>query len=87
VTLTVYDGFTSPTGIKLSLTGLPDDTRHIILLVDDKISADRTETLTYNLQIRANTSAKVDKYLFSVVVTAGTITHSVDNLQFEVVSS
>jgi proteasome lid subunit RPN8/RPN11 len=87
VTLTVYDGFTAPNGIKLSLTGLPTDTRYVILLTDDKISADRTETLTYNLQIRANTSAKVDKYLFSVVVTAGTITHSVDNLQFEIVSS
>jgi proteasome lid subunit RPN8/RPN11 len=87
VTLTVYDGFTSPSGIKLSETGLLDTARTTILLVDHKIAADGTETLTYDLEIRANTNAKVDKYLFSVVVTAGTITHSVDNLQFEIVSS
>jgi proteasome lid subunit RPN8/RPN11 len=87
VTLTVYDGFTSPSGIRLSQTGLPDTVRYTILWVDYKIAADGTETLTYNLDIRANTNATVDKYLFSVVVTAGTITHSVDNLQLEIVSS
>jgi uncharacterized membrane protein len=87
VTLTVYDGFTSPNGIKLSQTGLPDTVRYTILWVDYKIAADGTETLTYILDIRANTNATVDKYLFSVVVTAGTITHSVDNLQLEIVSS
>jgi proteasome lid subunit RPN8/RPN11 len=85
VTLTVYDGFTSPTGIKLYPTGLPDHTTYELLLVDHKIGTDETETLTYYLRIRANTDAKVDKYLFSVVVTAGSITHSVDNIQIEIV--
>lgn len=84
VMLTIYDGFTSPDGIKLSMSGLPDHTSHEVLFVDHKIATDETETLTYHLKIRADTSAKEDKYLFSVVVTAGTIKHSVDNIQFEI---
>jgi len=85
VTLTVYDGFTSPNGIKLSTSGLPDHTTNEVLFVDHKIAADETETLTYHLRIRADTSSKVDKYLFSVVITAGNIKHSVDNIIFEIV--
>jgi len=85
VTLTVYEGFTSPSGVNIVLTGLPDKAYYQILLLDHKIAADGTETLTYNLEIRAHSDAIVDKYLFSVVVKAGTITHSVDNLQFEIV--
>lgn len=84
VTLSVYDGFTAPNGIKLSLTGLPDHTSYEILFVEHKIGEDGTGTLTYNLKIRADTGATKDKYLFSVVVTAGNIKHSVDNIQFEI---
>ena len=85
VTLTIYDGFTSPGGIKIYPSGLPDHTSYELLFVDNKIGTDETQTLTYHLKIRADMSAKVDKYLFSVVVTAGTITHRVDNIQFEIV--
>jgi hypothetical protein len=85
VTLTLYDGFTAPNGVKLLPSGLPDHTSYELLLVDHKIATDQTETLTYHLRIYANTSAIVDKYLFSMVVTAGSIRHSVDNIQFEIV--
>ena len=84
VTLTVYDGFTSPSGIELYPSGLPDHTSYELLLVDHKIAADGTETLVYNLRIIADLNAKEDKYLFSMVVKSGTITHSVDNIQLEI---
>jgi proteasome lid subunit RPN8/RPN11 len=85
VTLSIYDGFTSPSGITLSPTGLPSFTYYRFLLLDQKIAADGTETLTYRFEVRATTSAKVDKYLFSMVVRAGNVIRSQDNIQFEVV--
>jgi len=85
VTLSVYSGFTSPSGITVSPTGLPDFTYYRFLLLDHKIAADGTETLTYRFEVRANTSATVDKYLFSMVVTAGNVIRSQDNIQFEIV--
>jgi proteasome lid subunit RPN8/RPN11 len=84
VTLTVYEGFTSPSGITLSPTGLPNYTYYRFLLLDHKIAADGTETLTYRFEVRATTSAKVDTYLFSMVVRAGNVIHSQDNIQFEI---
>jgi proteasome lid subunit RPN8/RPN11 len=85
VTLSVYDGFTSPSGITLSPTGLPNYAYYRILLLDNKIALDGTQTLTYRLEVRATTSAKVDKYLFSMVVRAGNVIRSQDNIQFEIV--
>jgi hypothetical protein len=85
VTLTVYDGFTAPNGIQLFPSGLPDHTSYQILLVSQKIGSDETQTLTYSLIVRADLDSTVNRYLFSMVVTAGAITHSVDNIQFEIV--
>jgi len=85
VTLTVYDGFTAPNGIQLFPSGLPDHTTYQMLLVSQKIGTDETQTLTYSLIVRADLESSVNRYLFSMVVKAGTITHSVDNIQFEIV--
>ena len=85
VTLTIYDGFTAPSGIQLLPSGLPDHTRYEILLVSQKIGTDETQTLTYSLIVRADTDSTVNRYLFSMIVRAGSITHSVDNIQFEIV--
>jgi hypothetical protein len=43
------------------------------------------QTLTYSLVVRADTDSVVNRYLFSMVVTGGSVTHSVDNIQFEIV--
>jgi len=85
VTLTVYDGFTAPNGIQLFPSGLPNHTSYQILLVSQKIGTDETQTLTYSLIVRADLDSTVNRYLFSMVVKAGAITHSVDNIQFEIV--
>jgi hypothetical protein len=85
VTLTIYDGFTAPNGIQLRPSGLPDHTSHEILLVSQTIGTDEMQTLTYSLVVRADTDSVVNRYLFSMVVTGGSVTHSVDNIQFEIV--
>ena len=85
VTLTIYDGFVAPSGIQLFPSGLPDHTTYQILLVSQKIGTDETQTLTYSLIVRADTDSTVNRYLFSMIVKAGAVTHSVDNIQFEIV--
>jgi len=84
-TLTVYDGFTAPNGITLYPNGLPSHTSYQILLNSHKIASDGTATLTYSLIVRADIDATVSRYLFSMVATAGAVTHSADNIQFEIV--
>jgi hypothetical protein len=75
LTLTVYDQFTSPTGFKITVNGLPADTSYEILLVSDTISSTYTTTLTYALRIHADVNATADKYLFTVTISSQLISH------------
>jgi proteasome lid subunit RPN8/RPN11 len=75
LTLTVYQGMNAPNGIKVSVTGLPTQITYQLILVSDSISAEGTETLTYNLRVHVQPGLSVSLpalYILTVTATAGT---------------
>jgi hypothetical protein len=87
---TINEGFTAASGITVTLSGLPDRTHFELILQDQKIAADGTETLTYDLQVEPFSGAKTDKYVLQLAVTADLgggrkITHTISNIQLEII--
>jgi hypothetical protein len=75
LTLTIYQGMNAPNGIKVSVTGLPNQITYQLILVSDKISEQGTETLTYNLRVHVQSSLSTTLpalYVLTVTGTAGT---------------
>jgi proteasome lid subunit RPN8/RPN11 len=75
LTVTIYQGMNAPNGIKVSVTGLPDKVTYQLILVSDSISAQGTETLTYNLRVHVQPGLSTTLpvlYVMTVTATAGT---------------
>lgn len=87
-TLDIYDGFTTPTGFKITVNGLPEKTSWELRLVSSTIDQHQKLHAVYDLVVTVDSGAKTGKYLFQVKVSAattgGTITHHVDNIQLEI---
>jgi hypothetical protein len=75
LTLTVYQGMNAPNDIKVSVTGVPNLITWQLVLVSDRITADGTETLTYNLEMHAEPGipSLPATYVLNVTGTAGTV--------------
>jgi proteasome lid subunit RPN8/RPN11 len=75
LTLTVYQGMNAPNQIKVSVTGLPNLITWQLVLVSDRITADGTETLTYNLRVHVEPGlpSLPATYVLTVTGTAGTV--------------
>jgi hypothetical protein len=84
LTLTVYQGMNAPDQIKVSITGLPNLITWQLELVSDRITADGTETLTYNLRMHVEPGlpSLPATYVLTVTGIAGTaggpISHTVN---------
>jgi hypothetical protein len=86
----VYQGFIAPGGITITISGLPANTNWQPVLVSQKITADGTETFTYNLQVQALTGAATGEYILTLTGTAqtptATITHTTSTFQLSIIT-
>ena len=75
LTLTVYQGMNAPNEIKVSVAGLPNLITWQLILVSDRIAADGTETLTYNLRMHVEPGLPnlPATYVLTVTGSAGTV--------------
>ncbi len=84
----VYNGFTTPDGFKISVTGLPDKATWKFVLDDYRIDNEEMSEVTYDLVIEIASGTKTGLYLFAITITAatsgGSITHYISNIQLNV---
>ena len=86
--LNVYDGFKTPNGFQISVTGLPEHMTWRLELINYKISEDETALSSYKLILKFTSTVPTGLYLFAVTITAttsgGSIVHDVSNIQLKI---